>query len=293
MARVDCVTLALVADLESVLRIQDGVIRRDQALAAGLSESAVNGLVNRKCWVRLLPRVYSATTGDVGIRARIRATWLWAGEDSVIGGTAAAWWWGLTDVEPTRIEVVVPPSRRMTRQPGVDLLRGVRTRHEVVLHDRIAVTTPAATCLRLSRVGAPDLLDVALRGGLRQTALHQALALGFRRRGQVRARVACADVADNPWSNPERALHSMFRDAGVRGWTGNPPVLAGGRLWYPDVLVEEVGLVIEVDGRATTGRTSSGMPIGTARTRLWRLVTRSCGSPRSRSPRSQRRSSLR
>ena len=138
----------------------------------------------------------------------------------------------------------------MTRQPGVDLLRGVRTRHEVVLHDRIAVTTPAATCLRLSRVGEPDLLDVALRGGLRQTALHQALALGFRRRGQVRARVACADVADNPWSNPERALHSIFRDAGVGGWTGNPAVLAGGRLWYPDVLVEEVGLVIEVDGRA-------------------------------------------
>ncbi len=57
-------------------------------------------------------------------------------------------------------------------------------------------------------------------------------------------------MADNPWSSPERALHLAFRRAGVRGWLGNAPVLAGGRLWYPDVLFEDLRLIVEIDGHA-------------------------------------------
>jgi len=244
----DGALLALHAGLDAVLRLQDGIIRRDQAMAAGLPGSTVASSVYRGRWVRVLPRVYAVGVDPAAPNSMIRATALWAGDDAVITGAAAAWWWGLTNRAPNTVAVVVPPGRRMARIDGTRVLRADLDDIEIDRHRRLPVTTPAATCLHLARSGEPDLLEVAIRRGLGAEILDETLELGRGRPGQVKARRSRERVRDNPWSAPESGLHRLFRGAGITGWTANPRVrlVVGAR--YPDVLFDEVMLIVEVDG---------------------------------------------
>lgn len=245
----DGAVLALHAGLEAVLRLQDGIIRRDQALAAGVAEATVESRVRRRSWIKVLPRVYAVQVDPQTPIARIRATALWAGDDAVITGHAAAWWWDLTDRAPDVVEVVVPLARRMSKANGVRVIRSDLDDREIDGLRRLRVTTPAATCLRLARTGRPDLLDAAMRQGLRDSDLDRALTAGFHRRGQVQARRSREEVRDHPWSNPERALHCLLRQSGITGWVANPSLWFGDQRRHPDVLVEDAMLIVEVDGR--------------------------------------------
>lgn len=244
----DGALLALHAGLDSVLVLQDGIIRRDQAMAAGLSGSTVASKVYRKRWVRVLPRVYAVGVDPSSATSRVRAAALWAGEDAVVTGAAAAWWWGLSDRAPSTIEVVVGSQRRMSRIDGIDVLRTDLADLEIDRHRRIPVTTPAATCLHLARTDRPDLLEVALRKGLGADLLDLTLEIGRGRPGQAQARRSRERVRDNPWSSPESSLHRLFRDAGVTGWTANPRVCLAEGVRHPDVLFDDIMLVVEVDG---------------------------------------------
>ena len=59
-------------------------------------------------------------------------------------------------------------------------------------------------------------------------------------------------VADNPWSVPERDLHELFRQNGITGWRANAPVTTAGRKTrYPDVRFDDIKLLVEIDGRTT------------------------------------------
>lgn len=244
----DGALLALHAGLDAVLMLQDGIIRRDQAMAAGLSGSTVASSVHRGRWIRVLPRVYAVGVDPAAPTSRVRSTALWAGDDAAITGEAAAWWWELTDRAPGTVEVVVPPQRRMSQIDGVKVIRAVLGELEIDGHRRLRLTTPAATCLHLARKGKPDLLEVALREGLTSDGLDKTLDAGRGRPGQVKARRSREQVRDNPWSSPERALHRLFREAGLTGWTANPRLLLRDGARHPDVLFDEVMLVVEVDG---------------------------------------------
>lgn len=241
--------LALHAGFDAVLRLQDGIIRRDQAMAAGVAESTLDSRVRRGSWIKVLPRVYAVDVDPAAAARRIRATSLWAGDDAVITGHAAAWWWDLTDRPPEVVEVVVPAARRMSAVGGVRVIRANLDEREIDRCRRLPLTTPASTCLRLARTDRPDLLETALRTGVTSTELDLVLGIGSRRRGQVRARRSREDVRDSPWSHPERALHRIFREAGLTGWTANAPVPLDCGPRHPDVLFEEIKLIVEVDGR--------------------------------------------
>lgn len=240
--------LALHAGLDAVLLLQDGIIRRDQAMAAGLADSTVASKVYRKQWIRMLPRVYAVGVEHTAPTARVRATALWAGDDAVITGTAAAWWWGLLEDAPHSVTVVVPPKRRMSPIKGINVLRASLDELEVDQHRRLRVTSPAATCLYLARNGQPDLLESALRQGLGADLLDETLELGRHRRGQVGARRSRERVRDNPWSAPESSLHRLLRDSGITGWTANPRLQLADGARHPDVLFAEVKLIVEIDG---------------------------------------------
>lgn len=244
----DGAVLALHAGLDAVLVLQDGIIRRDQAMAAGLSGSTVASKVYRERWLRVLPRVYAVDVDPSSATSRVRAAALWAGDDAVVTGEAAAWWWGLTDRAPGTVEVVVGSARRMSRVAGIEVLRTDLSDLEIDRHRRIPVTTPAATCLHLARSGRPDLLEVALRRGLRGNLLDETLEVGRGRPGQAQARRSRERVRDNPWSSPESCLHGLFRNAGIAGWSANPTVRLPVGVRYPDVLFVDVKLVVEVDG---------------------------------------------
>jgi len=167
----DPLTLACTYGLEATLRCQDRLIRRDQALAVGITEPTLAGLLRRGRWERVLPRVFAVGVDVMHPSVRVRAAWLWAGEDSVISGAAAAWWLGLRDEPPGLVEVVVPPARRMTAQPNVKVIRAVVPPDEQHSRNRIVVTATARTCLDLARAGREDRLDTALRKGWRRPAI--------------------------------------------------------------------------------------------------------------------------
>jgi len=246
----DPVAYARFLGLDAIVRGQDGVIRRDQALAAGLRSTRIDDLVRRGKWARILPRVYAVGVSPESPRVRVRATWLWAGDTSAVAGPAAAWWLGLNSDPPQSITVVIPPPARRSERAGVQIIRGALHQRDTEFEDWIRVTVIPRTCLDLARRGLPDQLETALR--LRRTdlpRLRQSLDRGRGRRGQVQARRAVGDVAANPWGFSERVAHRRLREAGITGWTANPAVRLRGGIRHPDIAIEEIKLAIEIDGR--------------------------------------------
>lgn len=119
--------LAMRLPLAELLRRQDQLVRREQALAAGLNRTVVDGHLRQGRWCRVLPSVYLTEHEATGaeprllLRRRIRATWMWAGDNAVITGAAAAVWAQYLDSfsETTPIGVIIPPSRRMSPSLGL------------------------------------------------------------------------------------------------------------------------------------------------------------------------------
>lgn len=246
--------LALHGGFDAVLSCQQGLIRRDQALAAGFAEATVDSLVARRRWKRVLPRTYVVGADPTDPEVRIRAGWLWAGEDSVVGGQAAAWWLGLDSTAPEVVRIYVPPRRRMISRPGYQVVRCLVPAVDAVEHRRVLVTSAARTCLDLARLDLPDRLDTALRTRkVTQAQLDAALAAARGSRGQTSARRARVAVADSPWSHPERALHALCRRVRISGWTGNSPIILPSGRKFGDLVFEDAMLVVEVAGRRNHG----------------------------------------
>lgn len=259
----DLAAFARVLGLEATLREQNGVIRRDQALAAGLTRHRIDNMVKQGRWTRVLPQVYASDDAFGSVpataapplsrlhpRARVRAVWLWAGAGAAVGSEAAAWWWGLSPRPPAAVAVIVPPDRGLTKRPGIRVVRAVVDRKDLRNEDWVRVTSPSRTCLDLARSAEPDRLADAFR--LRKVdaaELDRSLDRSRGRRGQRRARVAAEEVRTNPWSEAERVAHRALQAAGVTGWVANPRVRVAGGHRFPDLAFEDARLAVEIDGR--------------------------------------------
>lgn len=133
----------------------------------------------------------------------------------------------------------------------VEVIKGSVDPQDCDFEDWVRVTRIPRTSLDLARRGEPDRMEVALRLRKADRArLEASLERGRGQRGQVLARKAVREVADNPWSFCEREAHRLLRSAGIEGWVGNPPIRLRCGLRYPDIAIEELELVIELDGRA-------------------------------------------
>lgn len=131
------------------------------------------------------------------------------------------------------------------------MIRGNVPVQDTDFEDWVRVTRIPRTGLDLARSGQPDKLEVALRlRKLDLPRLERSLERGRGSRGQLRARTAVRDVAANPWSFCEREAHRLLTAAGIAGWVGNPPIRLRCGVRHPDIAIEELELVIELDGRA-------------------------------------------
>ena len=255
---VDSVAFARFLGLDALLRAQNGAIRRDQALATGMARTRLDDLVRRRRWIGVLPRVYAVGVPPADPRVRVRACWLWAGDGSAIAAAAAAWWLRLSPNPPSSVTVIIPPRTRRIEQRGIRVLRATLDAREMEFVEGIWVTAATRTCLDLAHNGEPDLLETALR--LRRTdsmRLQRSLERASGSRGQVRARQAVVEVATNPWSASEGRAHLHLKDAGIVGWTANPPIRLRCGIRHPDLAIEEIKLAIEIDGWAHHGERQS------------------------------------
>jgi hypothetical protein len=99
--------------LARILRAQDNVISRRQALACGLtSEAVVHRIRPGGPWQRLLYGIYLAQTGPPAVVQKEMAALLHGGPGSVLTGAAALRGLGLTTAEPRAYDVLIPLSRR-------------------------------------------------------------------------------------------------------------------------------------------------------------------------------------
>lgn len=128
---------------------QHGVLARDQLLARGVSEHAIDHRVRTGRLVPLFRGVYAIGHAALPDAGRIRAALLAAGPDAVASHRTAAALLNLLPAMPPFVEVTVPGSPRRAR-PGLVIHR-TRIAPPVIELDGLRVTTPLWTLADLPR----------------------------------------------------------------------------------------------------------------------------------------------
>jgi hypothetical protein len=214
--------------LDNLLTQQAGVISRAQALAAGLSRDTVDHRVKSRRWQPLYPGVYLAADRRPGLadgrsdEMRVRAAMLWAGEEALLCGRAAAWWCGMAAEPPPVVGVCVGRRRRLRRRPGVEVIRRELAARDCQVYRGLAVTAPALTVLDTAvELGAEGVvfLDDALRCSVPFSEVHAAHLRYAGSAGSATAGRLLRTAVERSAGEARRELRALLRRAGVAGWT--------------------------------------------------------------------------
>jgi very-short-patch-repair endonuclease len=234
--------------LDDLVARQAGVLALHQAVGLGMSAATVQRRVRQGSWTRLHPAIYLVGGHRVTDETRIRAAWLWAGEQAAISGAAAACWHGLIPGVPGEIEVTVPRRLGPGNRPDVRVRRRDLLPADLVGTRGIRLTGLPLSVLETA-VALPDgsaFLDRALQRRVRFPTVYRAFCRNMGRRGSSaagRLLVAAADRAD---SAAERLLVRLLREAGVSGWVLGHPFGP----WRIDLAFPREKVAVEVDGWA-------------------------------------------
>ena len=234
--------------MNRLLIVQDGVISTAQAQGLGVSESVRQRLVRDGRWTRLANGIFLRGVTPATFVQEAWAGHLLAGSGSAIGGSAALHLRGV-GLEPESIQVVTPPDRPRSLPPryevlrdGADRLRHVRgTLPTVSVEDAVI---DASSGLEIE--GVVGIVTATIREGL-TTAPRIARRLGARRNVHGGARLK-AELRD--LQGIESNLEFLYRRDVERAHglpTAKRQVRVPGSRF--DMLYEEYGLIIEIDGR--------------------------------------------
>ena len=232
--------------------VQDGVISREQALGLGLGRRALNRLVGEQQWPVLAPGIYLTTNGIASWRALAWAGVLIGGDDARLGGTAAGYLHGLTNVEPDPLLVLIPHTSRLRSRDHWIFQReraGARTSRATGNPPRLLVED---TVLDLCAAGGPDdavtWLTTAVRDRL-TTPARLVRALRGRARHPHRALLLglLADVAAGVESYLELLyLRDVERGHGLP--LGDRQLRSVDCSVRCDVIYREQRVIVELDG---------------------------------------------
>lgn len=234
--------------MHNYLRRHDGVITRAQAMACGLSTSAIDRRIRSGRWRRCGPGVYFADDRPFTTAARIRAA-VWSyGRDAVASGLAAAWWHQLTTATPNLIEVTVPRNSHGRPHGGTRVRRRDLSTADVVERRGLLVTGLALTTVEAAvrHGGGLKVMDTALQRHTELPHLWRAHLRNAGRHGSPAARRMLWAAESGARSHAERILVQLLRAAGITGWVANYR-LGGYRL---DIAFPDLKVAIEVDGWA-------------------------------------------
>jgi hypothetical protein len=245
------------AALNRLLRHQDLVISRQQALASGMSPDQLRHRIRPGGpWRRLLPGVYVTVTGTPTPRQNEIAALQCAGQDSVLTGIAALAHHGIQVPKSSMITVLVPASRARPSRSFVRIWPTTRmpefafTDGAVRFTEAARAVADAARELGSFRDVRAVAADAVQRGRCRLDQLLEELAHAPVRQSAWLRR-ALAEVADGVRSAAEGDLRSLIRAAGLPAPIFNARLYIGSELlavadaWWPDA-----GVAVEVDSRA-------------------------------------------
>ncbi len=249
-------------DLAQLLSLQDGVIARRQALAAGGTETGIRRLLRRRAWVAVHPGVYVDHTGPLSWDQRAWAAVLIA-SPAALGGWSAvrahegARARGFDESAP--IEVLVPHDRHPAPVTGVRFRRTRRFADTVQPHLHPPRQRYDDAVLELADHASSDLRAIAVLAdacGSRRTTpsrLRDRLDAVRRLRRRTWLRAILRDLADGACSVLEHAyLVDVERAHGLpRGRRQERGQDGAGRSTYRDVVYAGPSWrqYVELDGR--------------------------------------------
>ena len=246
--------------LRALAELQAGVVSREQALGVGFPRSGLGRLVDDGTWQRTAVGIYLTRPGPPGWAAQLWTGSLIGGDDARIGGLAAAHLHGLVPTEPVPIEIWVPEGSR-PRVTGPWTFRrerpGTRRYRPVGLPLRLSVEDTL-----LDLVNDPDCDDrstinwitTAVSGRL---TTPERLLRAVDHRRSVRSRALLHRILDDVRAGVRSPLehdylhlveraHDLPEGRRQRGRRGTEV----------DVLYEDYGVIVELDGRL--GHTGMG-----------------------------------
>lgn len=240
-------------NIEKVAKQQHGFVSRGQCIAAGLSKTQIHTRLTKGGWIRHLPGVFLLPGIKVTNEGRLMAAQLWAGDDSLLSHSSAAWLHRIDDASPALPELYVRSGKRCS---GVRCYRWTANlRLGVARRNGLMFTRVERTLLDISarydagRVGRS--MDSALRQGL--TTLDR-LAVEINQHGR-QGRLGCKVFRDLLRGRDHRdaAVRSEFETRTLRtlkqiktaAAIPNYHVTAAGSSFYLDFAFPAVKLGIE------------------------------------------------
>jgi very-short-patch-repair endonuclease len=233
---------------------RDGVVSRADAFAHGWSSGAVAHRIGR-FWQVILPGVLLTVTGTPTQRQRCRAALAWAGEHAAL--TAGT---GLDPTAEGDVHVAVPHTRHLRTTAflvGGGRVVPHRTTRVLVQSHGSLPCLPAARCVVDAAMGATSLKAVralvssAVQSGRTTVPLLEEELRHARRNGSAFLRQALEEVGAGARSLPEAVLLRALRKVQLPPYRLNVDVHDEHGRWLarPDVVIEELKLVVEVDGK--------------------------------------------
>lgn len=153
--------------MDEIAARQYGVIGREQAIAAGLTSSAISRRCKSGRWERILPGVYRIRGAPDSWRQRVIAAQIWLGVDSYVSHQSAAAVLGIGGVVEGPVELTA--TRKLRPRNGVRVHFAVEMpRKDTTVVDGFRVTTATRTIIDLASVVSPKQLAAALDDALRK-----------------------------------------------------------------------------------------------------------------------------
>jgi hypothetical protein len=240
--------------LAPILTQQYQVISRGQALANGMTESALqHRLRARGPWQRLLPGVFLTVTGTPTTEQRHVGALLYAGSGSILTGSAALSLWGVRAPHTSLIDVLTPAARR---RQGVGFVRV----HPTARMPEQALTAgplryaPLVRAVADTARGLTSLSDVRAlvaavvqQGECTPGQLAAELETGPTQRSAL-LRIAIGDVRSGIRSSPEADLKDLLSHAKLPVPQFNPRLyIDDDFIASPDAWWQHAGVAAEVD----------------------------------------------
>ena len=240
----------------ALLRRQNGVLTRGQALDVGLSDKAIMVRLHSGRWQRLHTGVYAAFSGEPPRNAQLWAAVLRAGRGAVLSHQTAAELYGLLTITAPMIHVTVPADRRITRPPGLMVHYSGRlgqARHPVLTPPRTRIEDSVLDLIEASAC-MDEAVSLILRASASRRTTPERIGAALQRRSRMPRRAAVlqalGEARDGAQSLLEfRYVNRVERPHGLPPGRRQNPVRRGGRSQYQDLSCDGYDLVVELDGR--------------------------------------------
>jgi len=243
------------ARIREITSPTDGVIRHDQLLAMGLSDSAIRKRVAAGALIRVHRYVYLLPGAAMTPRARWIAAVAGGGPGALLTGEAGADLWRMLREPSTTTTVLTTGARR--RLDGVDVRRTTqRPRRHESMHLGIPVTSPSQTIFEYAELADPyATIGVIYEADFRHRwKRHEVLAIASmlpNRKATKHLRFAVAQYdlgSQGVYSRYERWLLELYERAGLELPIVNVLVDTPRGPYLVDQYWPRHGLVIEADG---------------------------------------------